>query len=143
MAEASPKMHLSSTGEHIHVGLSSSECKLQRQADRRGSLISGAETAPVSGGGKTDGGVCCQLSILSPSQIRREVHKGKGYMSEYDLWPSLVKISLRMNHPISSSDLMQESRRPVYSHDEENRNDMCVGRKSHILYSFTSVKFYI
>lgn len=129
-AETSPKMHLFSTGEHIHVGLSSCECKLQSQPDRRGSLISGAETAQVSGGGKTDGGVCCQLSILSPSQICREVHKGKRYMSEYDLWPSLAKISLRMNHPINSSDLMKESRRPVFSHNEENGNNVCAGSKA-------------
>lgn len=129
MAEASPKMHLFSTGEHICVGLSSSECKLQSQTDKGGSLISGAETAQVSGGGKTDGRVCRQLSILSPSQIHREVHKGKGYMSEYDLWPSLAKITLRMNHPINSSDLMKESQRPVFSHNEENQNDMYAGSK--------------
>lgn len=84
----------------------------------------------MSGGGKTDGGVLCQLSFLSPSQIRREVHKGKGYMSEYDLWPSLVELFLRMNHPISSSELMKESRQPVFIPDEENRNDMCVGGKA-------------
>lgn len=130
-AEASAKMHLFSTGEHIHVGLSSSECKLQSQTDRRGSLISGVEMAQVSGEGKTDGGVCCQLSILCSSQIHREGHKGKGYMSEYDLWAFLAKIPIRMNHPTNSSDLMKESRRPVglKSHDEENRNDMCAGSK--------------
>lgn len=116
-AEALPEMHLFGTGEHIHVGLSSSECKLQRQTDMRGSLLS--ETAQVSGAGKTDGGGCCQLSILSPSQIHREGHKGKGCMSEYDLWPSLAKITLRMKHPTNSSDLMKESRQPVFSQDKE------------------------
>lgn len=65
--EKPPKMHFFSTVVHIHVELSSSECKLHSQTETRRSLISGAETAEVSGGGKTDGGVFCQLSILPPS----------------------------------------------------------------------------
>lgn len=66
--ETPPKMHSFSTVVHIRVELSSSECKLHSQTETRRSLISGAETAEMSGGGKTDGGVFCQLSILPPSQ---------------------------------------------------------------------------